>query len=199
MSTRRSKSTVPTFKLGPTPTADRALAWLRDPRGDEGRLAVAAAERLLLAARAPLSHGQADALRRAPILVSGLPGSLPAASRWRLFLDRRIPMRRPAAPLLAPMPPSGLATEATFSLLLSLRVLDGEVTALVEHSDDPALIGQLFGARDRVEAHDVAGTAALAEAVVRQTLASLQRECDRLERAGDWPAKKARRARRVGR
>ncbi len=73
----------------------------------------------------------------------------------------------------------------------------GEVTALVEHSHVPGLIGHLFGARDHAEEGIVPGAAALAEETVRQTLALLQGERDRLESAGARLVKKAGRARRI--
>jgi hypothetical protein len=80
---------LPPIHRSPTPTADRALAWLRDPSGDIARTTAARVDRWLRSRpdagrkTAGLSPTQADALRRAPCFDSGVAPTVPAAARRR--------------------------------------------------------------------------------------------------------------------
>lgn len=150
----RSAPQVP-CEPAPAPTAEAVLRWLRMPTAE-------AADRWLRGRGTPLprpTHAptaaltarQRRAVRLAPTVRSGQPGSVPAGERWRHCLDRPAGERRAEAGAHTPQPLTiAVVTPGTTPLRLRYHVVvvDGEVALLPRTVAVPGLIARVIGAHE---------------------------------------------------
>ena len=181
------------FAPAPAPTAEAVLRWLRMPTAEDAdrwlRGRGTPLPRPPHAATAALTARQRRAVRRAPDVRSGLPGSVPVGERWRHVLGRPEGERRAEAGVRTPQPLTiALATPGTTPLRLRYHVVvvDGEVALLPRTVAVPGLIARVIGAR---EPYAPAGVLPLGEAPPRPRSAEhARRQTATIARHRRWRA-----------